>query len=485
MSIIALEASTSSIKGFILDHQQQVVWEEQWTYGTWELPFGQQDIQDIGRGFLEVLDKLILHVKEDVEAIILSSVWSSLLFLSEDMKPISPLYTWADMSQVADFDKLEKQDEEAISGCPWHLKFPRCKLTGLWKVYKGENTRISSLPEYIFHLLTGVWSTTKQSASGTGLLNLKTGQWSEEILSKIHIENKHLAPLHESAYYEPLGDSAKNRLKLTLTQKTYFQDTVVTFPNGDGGMNQYAASGMKEDVVSMSVGTSAAVRRVVGPGNNHSLVHGLWRHYLKDGHYVQGATIPGAGTVIKWFNDKYAAHIHIDILAQRLVMVSSDECLTTAPIFLPFVYGEQSMGWKNCRSYGFSESPGEVQVEILFYSVLEGILFNLYQGFKALVGEAEEVEIHVSGGILLNKIWLEMASNLFGRPLIAADYKDQSLFGNIMLYLEHMGRSHELRLQGERIEPDMEQHRRLMDRYEQFLVYYEGDGILYGEDETV
>lgn len=81
----------------------------------------------------------------------------------------------------------------------------------------------------------------------------------------------------------------------------------------------------------------------------------------------------------------------------------------------------------------------------MYYSVLEGILFNLYQSYKILIDIDKEPEkIKISGGIINSKIWLQMAADIFQKEIIISNFKDASIMGAVAICLKIKGKLNKL-----------------------------------------
>ncbi len=436
MNILALEASTSSAKAIIYSSRDGIV-------GALDRPYDErisdvitQDPEGVFRALLSCGKSLRDSFEGDIDAIALSSTWHSLLFTDRGGKPIGKTLTWAN-NKAADTVDRYKEDRDLMeiiyqrTGCPIHTTFPLWK----WLHTKEEESMdmdsvlISSQPEYIFERLTGERGVSRSVASGSGLMNIHTLDWDEEILKFAGISKDQLAPLYESDYNAPL----KTEVAEFLGIKSGIP-VVITGP--DGALNQVGAGAMGEGVMTMSVGTSGAIRMATDnpilPQNPST-----WCYYVAEGKRLAGAAISGAGNCVNWF----AKSLNKGAYSYRELddMVGHSN-LEDAPIFLPFMYGERSPGWDGARLGGFEELRGDHGLGELFYSILEGILFNLYQCYEILsqVGGIPH-EIRISGGIENSPLWLQMAADIFQKEIHTFDLEHASIMGATVIALKVMG----------------------------------------------
>lgn len=463
--ILAIEASTSAAKAYLYTLEGIRVSGASRNYTSRVGSPSRQTVEEI---FIETMalakEVLIQGGTPRLSAIAMSSVWSSLLLTDHDNKPIEKLRTWADMSLSEGFSGQSWHEETRITGCPKHLKYPRWKLSRLKEAH-GEDwhrLKIGSLPDYLYYRLTGSWVLTKLSASGSGLLDLRAGTWSNPILEDLDLETWQLPELVDNTYHEVLAKAGQEMLGISY-------EIPVGFPNPDGALNQFFSFGHTKNRMSFSVGTSGALRRSVG---NEAILEldGLWQHGYLEGNLLVGATISGAGSEINRFMT--AQTKSIEALTEGLGRIDNHH----APFYLPFTYGEQSPGWHPHRTsgfYGLTQKHGEGDC---FYSILEGIGMNLYQGYRALIKNYGPVDkVSLSGGIVKNPFWCQLMVNLFNLPIELSYEEHASLAGAVKLYLGQgwLGdESPEIKL-----EPRREDHDRLMARYQAYIEYYKYESV--------
>ena len=73
----------------------------------------------------------------------------------------------------------------------------------------------------------------------------------------------------------------------------------------------------------------------------------------------------------------------------------------------------------------------------MYYAVLEGIIFNMYQCYLLLKGLAGEPErTVVSGGITNSPLWMQMAADVFGIALETTGAQNDSTVGAALVAIE-------------------------------------------------
>lgn len=424
MLILGLEASTSSVKALLFDTNACVLKEVQRAYKSETADMVSMDAASVFDALMEVAKECISGAEEAVEGIAMATIWNSLLFYDEQMNPLGRIVTWADRS--GSLEVFENRGSDFTeTGCPQSYKYAR------WQLMRGAEqdklrkaSKVGFLSDYLYMRMTGLWCVTQMSATGGGLINLRTGEWDEAALEDIGLSSDMLPPLVDYKVKRPLSRDIAIELGLP-------EGISVGFPNGDGGLNQLGEGELEQGIMSMSVGTSAAVRvltdQLPEPENE-----GIWWHYLEEGRYIAGAAIAGAGNCLDW----YMKILNADSRShEELVKSIEDSNIENAPIFLPFIYGEQSPGWQRSRAWGFTGDWSEQG----YYSVLEGVLFNLYQGYEMISDSlGEPTVIKLSGGILKSPYWIQLAADVFNRPMVVSDIIHGSLYGAFSVMSDQM-----------------------------------------------
>ena len=417
------------------------------------------DAEGLYDQLIDFVLEFIIGYEEGIEEITLVTIWNSLIFLDQEQnnKPLSRVRTWADTE--GDLGELEAQDDESsLTGCPKHYKFTRWKLIrpGHQELIR-KGYRVGSLADYIYYSFTGEWVMSHMMASGSGLLKLEEKDWYNNGLEALNLQRSQL-PLLVDWKYKTLIDQ-------TLAKRLGLSDQVkVQVANGDGGLNQYAEGGFELGVWSLSIGTSGAMRCL---SKDPKVTQGLWCHTLGEGYYVKGAAISGAGNCVQWFLKAFKLEDQFLVDVESTLSQLENESL---PYYLPFIYGEQSPGWVSQRVSGYSEPIENYELVELYYSLIEGISFNLYQGYKLLIEEEGVPEsIVISGGVVRTTFWLQLIADVLGRTLSVSTMEHSSLIGGIRSCLEVNESPGTV---GMEVVADKVRHRQLMKRFEGYNNFY-------------
>lgn len=436
MNVLVIEASTSSAKAMLYRDELDTYTVHQIKYPSRVSDVKTQDIDGVMDSVFACAGGLIKKTKADVDIIATASVWHSYLILDQYGKPVTRVKTWADTEGAKALRKYRNDPsmQEWLyqkTGCNIHTKYPCWKWShDRHALERPGSVRVSSVPEYLFEKLTGERAISKTVASGTGFFNIHTLTWDKDVLEFCGITESQLSPLEEYDYCGSLSNVAANALGLK-------PGIPVMIPGADGALNQIGEGALRHRIMTMSVGTSAAIRL----SSNAPVLPrepATWCYYVGDGIRLVGAATAAGGNCADWFVNKVMQNT-MNFPALERAIQSKD--ISRAPIFLPFLYGEQSPGWDDSRLGMFCDFSGENDVFDMYYSVLEGVLFNLYHCYTFLSQLMDTPsEIRLSGGIINSAYWVQMAADIFGLPIAVSKVEHGSMLGALAIAKKIMGR---------------------------------------------
>lgn len=478
MLILVLEASTASAKAMLYRSGEGIIGTLPKNYSAGA---GDTVTYDADKIMMETLltGRELLEQKniDRVDMVATCSIWShSLLMLDKNKRPVSRLSTWADTKSSATTEKYRRDNWLYLSlykrtGCPVHATYT------LWK-YMHEKEKgnledvcfIASMPEYLFLKLTGEFTAAKSTASAGGFLNLHTLDWDEEALKLAGIDQSMLPRLVDSEYTAPLSKEAAAVLGLK-------EGTPVLITGADGCMNQVAAGAFGDNIMTLSVGTSAAMRIAT----EKPVLAGYpstWCYVGVENMWIAGSATAGAGNCVDWIGKKILGSNNNISLKELDHGAEGALIKGEAPIFLPFLAGERSPGWDDTKSAMMCDLKISNDIYDLHYAVLEGVLFNLkhcYEITVSVMGQPPKF-ISISGGIEKSPLWLSMASSIFGLPVYANGLMHASLLGAAYMGLKAAGEIGSVKeikpMLKNYCQPDLRKKEFFAKRFERYLKYY-------------
>ncbi len=430
MLVLAIENSTSSAKAMLYDSEKGIVDEAECTNTEAAIKTGITRTEKTFELSAAMAKKIAAG--KDVAAVALCGIWQSLTVCDQNMVPQTPTYAWdyTGTEKICEEIRKDEQLTDKIyrtTGCMPHNSYPRHVITMLRQQGMDlSDKKFLTQGAYNFYRLTGEVLESCCTMSGTGLLNMESLEYDSDMLDYLGIRRDQLGDLATFEDVRPLSKEGAEALGLT-------PGIPVVPSHADGALNQVGNYANREGCMTLSVGTSAAIRMTA---EKPILPQGreLWCYYGTD-KWISGAASAGACNCVKWFkNGLLQGRLSYDELE------SGQREDVDAPVFLPFLVGERCPGWDNFRRGGFVGVERYHTQSDLYLGLQMGVLFNIYQCYEVLCEENGAPDtIIVSGGIANSAKWLQMCADIFERDILVAHCPNASTLGAVALALHAAG----------------------------------------------
>jgi gluconokinase len=403
--VLALDVGTSSIRALVHNEDAGPGGEPATRkYDTTDA----DEIVDCVRG---AIDEALSG--EEVDAVGASTFGHSLLVLDGRGRPALPVLTWRDTrsDDAAEWLKrrLDPEAAHARTGAHLHSSYWPAKLAWLAEeepeLFRSAG-RFVSFADYLYERLTGETPQCSVSlASGTGLLDLASGEWDEELLETLGLEPERLPRLGDEpagGWYPALFDGVCSNL-------------------GAGCITRTRAA--------LMVGTSGAYR-VLYETERPQPRPGLFLYRVDDRRVLEGGALSDGGNVHYWLEELLGADEDEGSLAGR---DPDDHALT----FLALLGGERSPGWRThvrgaVRGLSFETTPRDLR-----QAALEGVAFR-FAAVAELLPEVEEV-VATGGALVHSPAWCQIVADALARPITLSAVAEASLRGAAVATLERLG----------------------------------------------
>ncbi|MCL1992520.1 MAG: FGGY-family carbohydrate kinase [Spirochaetes bacterium] len=471
--ILALECSTTSAKAMLFDPQSmEAVRVKSRAYPRQAASFGGVPGAQDTLSVIALAASLGKEVADgaDVQALALGGTFHSLLLCSRDGVPLTPTFTWMYGGAQGLAARLRRDARYTLdyyqrTGCMVHALYPAFQLMQLRdEGFDFSKGRVFSQGGFLFYTLTGSHLETASTNSGGGLINIHEKTWDSQTLAEIGLPAGSQAPLATYLDSRPLSPAGAALLGL--------KSGIPVLPSyPDGALNQVGSGALDWGVMTFSMGTSAAIRLSV-PSARLSQRPGTWC-YLSPAAWLSGAATSGACNCVDWAKG-------LLFPAQSFADLEGMEAdYEDMPHFLPFLFGERCPGWDDGKKGGFYGLSARHSPASMYFSVLEGVLFNVFQCYEILcAANTPPKKIKLSGGILHSPRWQQMCADIFGREISCEAVPHASLVGAAVLALEHTGRLGSIRdyrvKEGRPLKPDEKNAHLFARRYKGYLAHYAG-----------
>jgi gluconokinase len=363
----------------------------------------------------------------------LAGAMHSLVALDGHGEPLTGVITWADNrgSSQAEAVKARHDIVELYqrTGCPAHPMYPLYKI--IWLRDEQPDTfrraaRFVSAKEYVTHKLLGEYVVDYSIASGSGLLDISTLDWSSESLSLANIEPRRLSRLGDpSELFHGLNPSLAEEMGLDAgTPVVLGSSDAVNSNLGAGAVHPYQATCM--------IGTSGAFR-IVADQPLLDRRGRTWCYAIDPKHWLVGGAINNGGIAVSWWQDslnrvleytgsqtKFSLEDVSGLAAQAGAGAGGLMCL-------PFLAGERSPFWRANASALFFGATLEHNLCHFSRALLEGVAYRMRSISEILTELAGAIsEVRASGGFTRSEIWPQIVSSVLKIDLTAPRFGDTS-----------------------------------------------------------
>lgn len=360
-----------------------------------------------------------------------SSLWHALLGLDRHLRPITPIFTWADSRATNDAarlrEKLSEREIHARTGCMLRATFWPAKLLWLRRTQATLFRRVSmwaSPVDWIFRELFGAIGSSASMASATGLYNLKIRDWDNPLCQICHVDPKQLPPI-------------ANVVTPTRSHSHALTPARLFAAIGDGAAGNLGSGADRQGIVAINMGTSAAVRMMQ---TNHQAAQtrvpfGLFRYVVDAQRSVIGGAVSNAGNLRIWC-----------LRDLRLKETEADRALLRSkaaidPLtVLPFWVSERAPTWPEQQLGVIDGLNQSTRATDILRATTTAVFYRLAQIFDLVEGATVRGRrIIVSGGILHSIAAIKLLADAIGRDVEIAREAEASLRGAAVHALKQMG----------------------------------------------
>jgi gluconokinase len=404
-------------------------------------PAPDQQVQDpaaILKASAEALAECVAAARAEVLAVAVSAGMHGLMALDADLRPLTPLITWADARARDEARELRRSPQaaelHARTGVPAHPMSPLTKL--MWFGRHEPRTLRQArwwvgLKEYVLAWLTGAPAGELSSASGTGLLDMAARTWSPEALALAGVSAQQLPEILSTT-------TALSLAAAPAAQAGLPAGTPVVTGAADGPLGNLGTGAMAPGVAGLSLGTSGAIRMAVGePQVDPDLT--LFCYALTEAIWVVGGAISNGGGILRWAGRTLVPDLGDD--AAVLELAASVPAGCDGLVMLPYLLAERAPLWDPSLPGAYLGLRREHTRAHLVRAALEGVCLQL----RAILDSLDQIEtvtaVRATGGGLRSPLWREMLAAMLDRPLSVVGDAEGTALGAAALGLVGIGRA--------------------------------------------
>ncbi|RZJ49558.1 MAG: carbohydrate kinase [Flavobacterium sp.] len=427
---IGIDIGTTATKAVCFDITGNVIKEISHGYAMhhpkpdWSIQYPQE--------ILDTVLQCITEITKDIhpEFISFSSAMQSIIAIDETGKPLTDAILWADSRAAAIADELKNTEKGKVfykkTGIPIHPFSPMTKIAW-FKEFDNEifskTYKFISIKEYVWHHLTGEYVIDSSMASGTGLLNINTLQWDDEILDFLQIKPKQLSTICE----------------VTQQRKGLSDNFLYIIGGGDGPLANLGTGAMKEDFMALTIGTSGAVRLPIDKPFLDAQMRTQCYH-LHGNQYLSLGAVNNGAIILQWLKETVLkTTVSYEQLFEDAEKIPAG---SEGLLFVPYLLGERAPIW-DASAKGSLLGMQIIHTQAhLVRATLEGILFGLFQITEILLPDPQkrnETTIMASGGFGKSELWLQIVADIFQMKVQTSQTIEGSAWGAVLIGLQSIG----------------------------------------------
>ena len=446
--VLAIDMGTSSTRALIFDRLGIAVPETET-----QLPY---DVRTTADGGVEIDPALLLkRTAECVDGAVaaaerrgislsmvaVSCFWHSLIGLDAAKRPVTPIFMWGDTRSRFAAARIRSEIDVEVyrqeCGVTVHSSYWPAKLRWLREdnpeLFAGV-ARWTSAADYLALIWQGVDHIALPMATGTGLLNIHSGDWSERALEMAGIERSKLPPI-----------IARSEATMGLTDKWGVRWPALAgipwYPGiGDGACANAGSGAVGRNRMALTLGTSGAVRAIIDAplGEPYQVPKDIWAYRLDDRHMVIGAAVSNGGNVSAWIADLAGLQLNDAALGPFERGEADSHGLT----ILPFFSGERAPLWNDSVTAVVAGLTLASDAPRLLRAAMESVSIRLSMLYRLVEPQMREpCAVIANGGALLSsQAWQRMTCDAVGAPLtILEPTEETGARGAAVLALEAFG----------------------------------------------
>jgi gluconokinase len=353
---------------------------------------------------------------------------ASLIAVDASGAALTPCLTYADSRSAGAVTALrEELDEYTVqqrTGTRLHTSYHAPRLRWLATAQPrvvAEAAHWWSLGEYILARLIGHPLAGTSTVAWTGLLDRRTGELDDELLTAAGLGPDQLSPPRDMT--QPAPSAAPARWP-ALARAAWFP--VIT----DGFASNIGSGATDATVLTAATATSGALR-VLLDGPADPLPSGLWNYRVDAARTLLGGAINDVGRAVSWAQSTLR-------LSPALAAVLTAPPSDATPLVLPYLTGERAPGWIGGARAVLGGVTAATDADTLYRGIVEGVAMTYARVADELHPAAPQiVEVAAAGRVSNDQPeWLHVLADVLGRPVTHVTRRRATQRGTALLALD-------------------------------------------------
>lgn len=423
---IGIDIGTTAIKAVAFDangHALHRTTADCYTHHP-QSGYREQDVLFLWQQFMQVLTQLCSFFSHAPHAVGLSAPMHSFAAFDANGDPLTPFIIWSDERAEDVAAQLHKQGLAKsfyeATGTPVHAMSPLCKWLWLQQYQPAifnSAVHIAGIKEVIWYQLFGEWVTDTPTASATGFFNVHHLTWDKQLLQQFKLPYTSLSAVQPMQFCR--------RLAPRTSLPSLLHHVPFVLGGSDGVLAAWAGWQSSGLSASLSIGTSAALRRVV-PGVQLHAHQQTFCYHMQENMYVTGAPSNNGLILLPWLKKEVlqTKQSYEQLIEAAAQVPQGSEGL----LFMPYLQNERAPHWNKKLSALFVNRGPQHTPGHLVRAVLEGMAYNLKWIGETMHSQPGEL-FFTTGGVVPFPAAMQLIANVLNCTLHASPDGDGVALG--------------------------------------------------------
>lgn len=441
-NLLGIDLGTSRVKVLLVDEKGDILGQgdQGYPFLTPQPGWVEQDPHLWWSATLKAVRQALAGLEDtsSIAGIGLCGQMHGTVFLDDRNELLGPAVIWPDQRssrQVEEISSLVGRERLVeITGSPLAAGFQAATIRWFQQEKAGffnQAGKVLLPKDYLRWRMTGILCSEPSDGAGSLLLNGRTRDWSAEILAKLDIDPDLLPRIQPSL-------NLAGKLVHNVGRELGIPGGIPVITGAADTASSLLGAGItsaKDLLLTISTGGQLILPfyefTVDRFGRMHTFCSTLEPGPRQAGWYRMSATL-SAGQSLRWLREEiFKEGVDYDHLT-----AAAEEAAIGAEglIFWPYLLGERSpLMDPQARGMfiGLTTRHGKKE---LVRSVMEGVIFSLYDAYRLMI----EAHIHperiiLSGGGGRSQLWSQMVADIFGLPVVRLQIGEQSALGAAMM----------------------------------------------------
>jgi len=434
MSIFVIDTGTSSMRGLLYTQVGKIEHVAQRSYKVEYMPGGlaeqnpadwQNALLDIGREIAEYA----VAKSSAIEAVVLTSQRSSIIPVNQNGTPLQNAIMWMDRrnGELCDRQAAYNDIIAGKTGARMNTVFSGGKMMWLRenerKIY-DKAYKIMTIADYLMYKMTGEFVTDHTYGSRSLLMNVRTREWDDDLLSLFGISRAKLCRLVAP------GSIVGCLTKEFATQTRLKEGLPLISAGGD---QQCAALGIgvvKNADIGITTGTGAFIMAYSDEVPKNLRPDVICGAHAIPGKYILESSILGCSALYNWFQQQF----YRKTVNNGYTEINAEVCASppgaNGCIALPYFQGRGTPDWNNQMRGCFDCMTLDTTRGDMARALLESITYEIANNLDVLekyIGGLKNV--YINGGLTQFSAFNHIQATVYNHALQRMSNTEQTSLG--------------------------------------------------------